>query len=953
MRERRENTFASFIKSEKEVLSFSLFVSIYLLLQLFKFPNFKIDEYGEFWFGEATSRNVSIGNRISFFYNGMFALAGFLSVFYFLFRYLNRKFNPKRIRFEMPFYLSSFGAVLTISNVFGAESKNFVGILLLLFFIFYLLAIFGRKHEHLSALLSPQIAFPLFLYSFFLILGITFLADPKEESIEGATIWYGFTFLLISILFLWFKNSFGSRKALLMFWPLVWVPLITFLSSELTIAIKYSGNPLIDFQIFFGILFGLIYIFGYTIFRKGIFSISYQRLSERYFVIGVLAAIAIFTMYHPIVKFPHELFESANPANAQMRLWEFDEIPFVDFMSSHMLQEQWSGWIYHLIYGYSGDFDFMAYFFFNDLIFLILLYFIFKEVLGNAMMALLLIICLPFIGGLFNPSLLLGVLPIFFLMKLQKSDSVVNYLKFFWVVIFMIFWKLDTGFASLVASGIGLVFLWFADSIPFNIKNLLISLSITFAILLFGLAITFWLRSPEYVMANIEAALHYFRAGQAHGYPRLTWEYNQDFYMQYVLMPIISVILIIYSAIELKFYKKGQPISFTQLTGLFFLLFFLGNFQRGLVRHSFLEKLDFFWSSFFFTGVVFLLVHWFSDKSRRKAFIILFVGNLSLFVVFKAFNIGTRRMYVESALAYPSHIGFKSHLVESQYDSRVEIEEELQFQYVHTVEYLEEHLKKGETFYDFSNTPLLYYLTQKPQPSYFCQNLQNSVGDFLQLKQIDQLEEAGVPLVVFSNEPLNFWDRTDGLDNTLRYYLIAEYLFQNYQPEDLVVTKWIWRKKKWNGERNQRDLKTFRYLQYGFSAGILTEHLKVHNEWAEKYMDVKFQDLGKDKWYEIEVNQDLLDLKGAFIQFEFDLLSEMYPEERLDWTIHYLNDGDVVAASGFEAFENKAVYTLRLTNFYNWYHSKVESIRIYGGHVSKERMKLKSIKIIKDKRVES
>lgn len=946
----RENTFFTFLNKEKENIVFALFIAVYLLLQIFKFPDFRIIDFSDFAFGEATSSNVSVGRRVAYFYNGIFVFAGLFSVIYFLFKFLIKRFNPKKIRFQIPFALAGLGLMLSIVNVFGADSKNFTGIILVLFLFSLLISLFGRKQK-VFKLLNTLVFVPIIIYSILLISGVFYIISPDEGAVEGSVLWFALSFLLVSSLFLLFESKWGQKFSLLIFKPLVWVPTFAFLSTEIVIAIKYSGNPLIDYQIIFFILFGLICILSFFKFKRRPVKKQIHNLFSKQLVFGVLSMITVFSLYAPIVHYPVELFESANVANAQMRLFEFGEIPLVDFMSSHMLQEQWTGWIYHLIHGYSGDFSFIAYFFLNDLVFLLVLYFILKEILNDSLSPLLVIVCLPFLADLFNPALLFGVLPIFFLKRLLSNASTLNYLRLFGVVLFIILWKLDTGFACLVASSILLLILWITKQIEFKLKPILTSAGLSVLILLTGLGITFIIRSPEYILENINSALHYFRAGQSHGLSQITREINQDFYIHYFLLPLVAVILVIVTIIELR--NQKDKIPFVQLTGVFFLLFFLGNFQRGLVRHSFMEKLDFYWSSFFFVGLIFLFIHWFAMNNRGKKIVFLLVGNLSLFLIFKPFAIGERQMMIEQSISNPTHIGFKKHLVESRFKNRVEIDEKLQAEYQEIVKYLKENLNEGETFYDFSNTPLLYYLAQKQQPSYFCQNLQNTVGDYLQFKQIETLKESNVPILVYQNEPLTFWDRTDNVDNTLRYYLIAEYLFRNYKPDSVIGTKWVWKESPINEDEDQADLKTYRFIDYGKSAGIWTSHLKEKNDVLGEEIELKLEKESHRNNFQVRLDSNIQkEVKAGFLQLEFELISNMYPEDKLNWTVHIFNDKNVVATSRFEGFENRLIYTLRLTNFYNWHRGNVDFIRIYPEGDSEERMGLKSVRIIKDKRIE-
>ncbi|MEZ4937821.1 MAG: hypothetical protein R2799_09540 [Crocinitomicaceae bacterium] len=680
---------------------------------------------------------------------------------------------------------------------------------------------------------------------------------------------------------------------------------------------------------------------------------SIKSMISKYYAFGIISLLSIFAIYHPIVVYPLELFESANIANAQMRIFEFGELPVFDFMSSHMLYEQWTGWVYHLIHGYSNDFSFMAYFFLNEFIFLLILYFILKEIFNESLLALIAICCLPFLGDLFNSGLLIGILPVFFIKKLMEDPSIKNYLRFYGVLLFLFFWKIDVGVASTFASSFLLLILWMTGKVEFKIKQVLVSFLIVLVFLGLALGFSFLIRSPEYILGNLEAALHYIKASQAHGYSRIAHGFNQGFYFHYFLIPLFAVLLVLLSIIEFKKSRRGDRLSMTHLFGIFFILFFLGNFQRGLVRHSFMDGLDFYWSSYFFVGLVFYLIYWFGKEQKSRIIWIFFIGNVFLFLSFKEFNVSERTMMLERVVSIPSHLGFKAHLVESQYSNRVEIPEEVEKEYKHIVEYLKKELVSEETFYDFSNTPLLYFLTSKKQPSYFCQNLQNTVDDFLQLKQIGQLKNEKVPLLIYSNEPANFWDRTDDVDNSLRYYLLAEYFFQNYQPDTIVDNKWVWKENQNMRFRNKIDFKAIRHLNYGKSAAIWSEFLNGREDLlGEEYLMVpKIDDQGIH--YILEMDPQLQrQTKAAFLSFEFDLSSEIYPEENIEWEVRLMHENTIIGSAQFKMFEKRERYIIRLSNFYNWYHVTVDSIELITKPEHLGRMQLKSVKIIKDKRFE-
>ena len=89
-----------------------------------------------------------------------------------------------------------------------------------------------------------------------------------------------------------------------------------------------------------------------------------MKVLQNRFALAALLGLITAVQYHPIFTQSSEMFELANNANAQLKLFQFHEIPFVDFLSSHVFSEQFYGIIYHTIFGYSNDLAFLTYAFF-------------------------------------------------------------------------------------------------------------------------------------------------------------------------------------------------------------------------------------------------------------------------------------------------------------------------------------------------------------------------------------------------------------------------------------------------------------------------------------------------------------------------------------------------------------------------------------------------------------
>jgi hypothetical protein len=89
----------------------------------------------------------------------------------------------------------------------------------------------------------------------------------------------------------------------------------------------------------------------------------------------------------------------------------------------------------------------------------------------------------------------------------------------------------------------------------------------------------------------------------------------------------------------------------------------------------------------------------------------------------------------------------------------------------------------NETFFDFTNSPLIYALTDKEFIPYIIPNIYQS-SEIIQndtLQRLDrQYQQNRIPLVIFKQG--NGWDYVDNVPNEIRSYRIAEYIYQHYKP---------------------------------------------------------------------------------------------------------------------------------------------------------------------------
>jgi len=117
-------------------------------------------------------------------------------------------------------------------------------------------------------------------------------------------------------------------------------------------------------------------------------------------------------------------------------------------------------------------------------------------------------------------------------------------------------------------------------------------------------------------------------------------------------------------------------------------------------------------------------------------------------------------------------------------------------QYQDIVSFINHSLEKNQTFFDFTNSPMLYVLADKKHVPYIIPNLYQTSDQIqnITLTKLENYHDKGdLPVVIFKQG--NWWDFVDSVPNEVRSYRIAEYIYQNYRQIGTVNQYQIWVEK--------------------------------------------------------------------------------------------------------------------------------------------------------------
>ncbi len=957
-----KNQFAQIPQYNATLFLCSIFLSAFTLIS-FSFPvSFDLESLDKLIISEATVHGVDIDLRVKFFYRMLFFGMGLIVFYFLLLKTILSKIGILKSQINFLFILSTLGTCSVITSILGTNSHSFSSLSITLFI--FITGI--QTIDHQFNIKGKLFSHPTFLglissQSFILYFAIAFfLGHEKFVQNNFISIFsFSFLFFFLSYQFLNRYKKIPLRRINLLLLPLPLIPLVGFLTIESVIYLKLNKGIYIDHKLFFGGLFFLSssLFYAWIYFKKT----NYSTNQSFKYIWGpsVILCFVFLSSYFPIIAQKKELYELANPANSVMNVFQFKQIPLIDFMSSHMLAEQWYGYLYALVFGYTGKLDFLVYEFMNIIPFVFLLYYFLNQLFLNPILSVFFILCFPFLGFVFFPNIFLALIMFFIIEKAINTTNPKTYFSVFAGITLLIVWRLDTGITALMSSLFFIPIMGFVSVKKIYLKDILKGFLLFLISILVLLGIAIIIRSPEYIWDNFQCALHYVTANQAHGYKSLSNNFPQQFYIYHVLFPAIAGISILYIIYSLWKNKTGKIFSQQQIlflkSSLFLFFIFISNAQRGLVRHGFAEGSEVYILSVFFVALSLLIIFLSKNKKLHKQFPIFYLSLFIFFVSFKFFHYKISETTLEKSVSKNTFLQLSPTFNKNLFDSRVIMDNNFSnYHYKDLKSFMDKNLSEEQTFLDFSNTPMLYFYCNKNIPGYFNQNLQNTVDDFLQLELIKNISPEEVPLVIFSNYPPNWFDATDNIPNVMRYYLVAEYIFKHYEPFGIINHRSIWIAKS---SKHKFDDSKFlekdtliskpQYYNYQLSAGHIADfHIKNPFEFTENILTKSFNSslIGKDT-VTLKLNNSVPELHHCWLSVEFDKALPNKVEVLLN-----NSEDENMGRFSFDSKNSKSdIYMLRLSNHYLWHSGETKSLQI----IKPKDIGIKEVSILKDTRIEN
>lgn len=828
-------------------------------------------------------------------------------------------------------------------NRFARKEGTIIGVIIPFIMIIMCLAYM------ISNILRLKFNYKIFKWSIFASLPLTYLSgiilfklNGQLSLIKIILLYIIISLVLVILTRLLYKvidfEIFGKSYIVVMIAPMIVIIFneVCNILTQYSIIIKSKVQIII---IIYTILF-LINIVSYII-VKYVKNIKEKFSFENWYypiIVLTFSMIATQLSYQTLVS--SDFFEAANHGvaiNSFLKDWS---IPIVENFDAHMLQNQ----IGNIIYGLFNNDNIGAIFLGYSItpIILVTYYFMLKKFF-NKDYAILIMLFFPIESERTFQVFPLAPFIILAFLYAYKNKNYKGYIQFWISIAIAALYRLDMGFAIAMATIITWFIMWLFNKNKVYIKKLVLSCIyvVSFCLIIFSLiCISKHINPIERVFEVLKIIL----SNVNWGYDSIGSTSRISFIINYFMIPI-SVVFLILLLVYKKYKFKNDIEDNNFIIALILGFIFIFNFSRGIVRHSLVENTNAFIISTYvlFIGLTIAII-----KNKNKALIFI-LTSISAFIIstmsMSNDNISIRTLIVSSIKKYSTFEQYNTEykLGEKRYiihNSMTEVYEPLK-------EIFDNILKDDESYIDFTNQTLLYPLTGRKNPVYINQSPGLLSGESLQQTFIKQCKEKEdkLPLVLMPIEKGVLAQSTDGILNSYRYYLVTEYIGNNYKPlfKNSIFAVWC-RKDKVDEIRslvsnyissNNKYSNQISWIDYNYLEKIYHKYelLDIPYIWAE-YDKIPIT----SKEEQLSINS--LDLNNIIYDFnDIDKSNGNYlyinassdSEEKINIKFGKKNNNEFNELNEFilniKANKNQD-YLIRVSGDFMWYSEEINSIRI-------------------------
>ncbi len=617
---------------------------------------------------------------------------------------------------------------------------------------------------------SSILGFCSTLESLFLV-NLVLKSSYKINSIAFLIIFPIFIFIFYKIILkLKNKNLLLLSASMIVFFPIFYSLFVELINILMSRNIFISGNIYIVIYILLSfVLIPIIYKVYQA--KKVTFNI------EKFYYIMIIMGLVMLSIQPSsnIIK-NTDFFESSNSGTAIFEFIKYGKIPLLETFDAHMLYNQISGYLYYFLSGDLIGAIFNPYAFLWNILLIYLLYKLFSFFFSK-FSSLILVLFFPLLADLATCYYYLGIIAIIALIDFIKTDKIKNLLLYLISLIIVTLLKLDLGMMFCLSTFITLLF-YLIISKKYKLLKKVIIVTISFVLGCIVVAFAISLLKNINLYDRIIEFINLAMSNDNWAYSSIGNLFEWKTLITYILIPLF----VIYSLIILIIKNKDK---FIEKDYRYFILLILGlayifNFSRGIVRHSIFEGMYLCSLS---TSILYFVLYFVTiKKDSIIKFILIYISILIVLNMAVTTNQKFENTIIDSSLR--TYLTFNNVYSYTEKKDRVQISKKMQDVYIPLKNLFDQVMNEDDTYIDFTNQTLLYTLTNREKPVYVNQSPGLLSNYKTQIDFIEQIENNNVKfaLTPAKNNPLILNDELDSVLNNYRYYIITEYISNNYKP---------------------------------------------------------------------------------------------------------------------------------------------------------------------------
>ena len=570
---------------------------------------------------------------------------------------------------------------------------------------------------------------------------------------------------------------------------LIWSITIIFFSLAFefsNILVLKTGRFLDIGKFSHGVFYTLCWLsLGWFCFVKKLVSRKAAFLAMSAAVLGISLIIAQPSL---IISSRMDIYESANYAVPLSDFFNFGKIPLFENFPGHHLSMIISSVLYgSLTSDYRGALFAPWYAWLHSAAIVLILY-CFIKMLSNRLIAFSLAILLPYMFK-FNSYYGIGLVSLLpFVLYIRTLKKRYLALTVF-LSLFIVAYRLDIGFsflAAILCSSLCLRIFYGRKILFRTVKYFALGGAAVFVLFL-----VICLIKDINPLFRIQQYLAITSSNDQWGYNWLGDTEKSSYSFFYYVVPVLSLSCF---AVAVICRKKFTAAQFAVLLCLLFAYY--ANIPRILVRHSLAEYFDSLISIWIWTmmpALPFLLSRMFSSRS-------LFILAQAAFILVISLSFNNTTLYDNSPLqnsisraellSGQSRPDVRKRDVSFVFNrgSRVIYDENGSESLIYSsqIKALADYLlSSDETYLDFTNQSAAYAWSGREDPVYVVQPPSMLSGEKSQVLFIKEVESRleKIPMTIMPTD--KNWYITmilDGINNNIRHYLVAEWIYKNYRP---------------------------------------------------------------------------------------------------------------------------------------------------------------------------